>query len=116
MICPHCKQQIETLLEHIRDCPEVKIGIIPFREQVFRPKRKNIADSIRFRIIRELKEVYGEACLRCGEIPKRLTLDHIIPRSKGGENKFDNYQLLCSSCNNWKGDQTIDYRRTQTSS
>lgn len=32
-----------------------------------------------------------------------ITIDHIIPRSKGGRNWIDNYQVMCFKCNNQKG-------------
>lgn len=32
-----------------------------------------------------------------------LTKDHIIPRSKGGDNELHNYQTMCSICNWAKG-------------
>jgi hypothetical protein len=32
-----------------------------------------------------------------------LTVDHIIPRSLGGEDHMDNYQPMCFPCNNKKG-------------
>jgi 5-methylcytosine-specific restriction endonuclease McrA len=34
---------------------------------------------------------------------KSMTLDHVIPRSKGGKNEMDNYVLACWPCNNAKG-------------
>lgn len=36
------------------------------------------------------------------------TIDHIHPRSKGGADHIDNYQILCKDCNQDKGDSTPD--------
>ena len=30
-------------------------------------------------------------------------MDHIIPKSKGGKDHIDNYQLMCEECNSKKG-------------
>ncbi len=51
----------------------------------------------------------GFVCLRCG-IGADLTLDHINPISKGGENIISNLQTLCKSCNSTKGANYKDYR------
>ena len=50
-------------------------------------------------------------CLKCGnDNPGSLTLDHIVPVSKGGKGHLDNLQTLCRKCNNRKGAKTVDYR------
>lgn len=36
-----------------------------------------------------------------------LTLDHIIPVSKGGPSELSNYQILCSACNGKKADTIL---------
>jgi 5-methylcytosine-specific restriction endonuclease McrA len=34
-----------------------------------------------------------------------LTKDHIMPKSKGGKNRLENMQTMCSYCNSLKGDK-----------
>lgn len=43
-------------------------------------------------------------CAHCGS-REDLTIDHIIPRSRGGTNIQSNWQILCSKCNFRKGDK-----------
>jgi len=46
-------------------------------------------------------------CQYCGEIrPKRLEVDHIIPRSRGGSTTPDNLAAACYDCNQKKGNWT----------
>lgn len=40
--------------------------------------------------------------------PNTLTVDHIIPISRGGMNKRKNYVPACEPCNMEKGDLTAD--------
>lgn len=37
------------------------------------------------------------------DLGNALTVDHVIPRSKGGPNRLDNYQTMCKCCNQLKG-------------
>lgn len=52
----------------------------------------------------------GNKCLRCGSA-YNLTIDHIVPLSKGGINYITNYQTLCKSCNLKKGANILDLRK-----
>ena len=52
----------------------------------------------------------GNKCLKCGS-ENNLTIDHIIPLSKKGNNAVKNKQTLCLKCNNEKGKKVIDYRK-----
>ena len=36
-----------------------------------------------------------------------LTIDHVVPKSKGGKLEWTNVALACTSCNNKKGDKTV---------
>jgi 5-methylcytosine-specific restriction endonuclease McrA len=56
-----------------------------------------------------LCEKYGQKCLACGET-RPLSVDHIVPLSRGGPNTIDNIQPLCKPCNSRKHQRTIDYR------
>ena len=47
-------------------------------------------------------------CQFCGVRfpPGDLTLDHVVPRSRGGKSTWDNLVACCHRCNNRKGDRT----------
>jgi len=45
----------------------------------------------------------GGRCRQCGYVGKYIEYDHVIPRSKGGQNTVENIQLLCRECNLKKG-------------
>jgi 5-methylcytosine-specific restriction endonuclease McrA len=47
-------------------------------------------------------------CQYCGATPGRagLTLDHVVPRSRGGETVWGNVVACCRPCNARKGDRT----------
>lgn len=47
----------------------------------------------------------GFSCQYCG-VTKDLTIDHVIPRSKGGNSSWKNLVTACKKCNAKKGDQT----------
>lgn len=48
-------------------------------------------------------------CVYCGNSDRRLlTLDHVIPQSKGGPNTWDNLVTACKPCNGEKADMTVE--------
>lgn len=58
----------------------------------------------------DLKQRYGNRCLCCGRDDVSLTVDHVVPVSRGGSNDIVNIQPLCQSCNSKKGTRIIDFR------
>lgn len=60
-----------------------------------------------------LKKSCNYSCLCCGEIEPdiKLSIDHVIPISKGGRNDIANIQPLCLPCNQRKNVKTTDYRK-----
>jgi 5-methylcytosine-specific restriction endonuclease McrA len=47
-------------------------------------------------------------CQYCGRQTKELTLDHVIPRRRGGQHVWDNVVSACIPCNRRKGGHTPD--------
>ena len=68
-----------------------------------------ISDPLRYRVLKES----GGRCSLCGctKEERILDVDHILPRSKGGKNVYENLQVLCSKCNRSKGNKDkTDFR------
>lgn len=67
------------------------------RKRIFLPKRRNVF----------LRDSY--TCQYCGcENPGVLTIDHVLPQSRGGKNTWENLVCACRDCNLKKGNRTPD--------
>jgi len=64
------------------------------RERPLPPSRRNI-------LIRDRC-----TCQYCGKRNCKLTLDHVLPRSRGGGSNWENLVAACDKCNSRKGDRT----------
>ena len=78
------------------------------------PTRTDIGKIIRYSDEKNRRWLYGEQggyCNGCEEhfAPRNMTVDHIIPRAKGGTDHISNLQLLCGACNSLKGDRPQEY-------
>lgn len=65
-------------------------------------------------VLTKLFNQQSGACPYCGEDmvlelgqSNTATIEHIIPKSKGGPNAEFNYMAVCSSCNNERGNQPL---------
>lgn len=48
-------------------------------------------------------------CVYCGETYRRvLTIDHVVPKSKGGPDSWENLVTACRNCNHEKADLTLE--------
>ena len=47
----------------------------------------------------------GWRCVYCGTSGGRLTLDHVVPRSRGGDSVWENVVTSCAPCNLRKGNR-----------
>src|SRR6478735_11991666 len=54
-------------------------------------------------------------CQYCGNQPPtdELTIDHVVPRSRGGASSWENCVLACVTCNKLKADRTPDEAHTR---
>lgn len=92
------KPFIRTVQSQIR-VPEIMLlteySKIPVRKVVF--CRRNLWRRDRTR------------CQYCGKEPPidEITIDHICPKSRGGESTFENCVLCCISCNLKKGNKSL---------
>jgi 5-methylcytosine-specific restriction endonuclease McrA len=55
----------------------------------------------------------GWRCVYCGDGHGRLTLDHVVPRSRGGQSVWENVVTACAPCNHRKGDRTVEEARME---
>ena len=84
-------------------------SVIRRREYINVRRRREAAGAKRLRIYMRDKS----RCQYCGEkkSPGELTLDHILPRSRGGDNSPVNIVAACVACNNRKGNRTPNEAR-----
>ncbi len=50
----------------------------------------------------------GWRCAYCGTSGGRLTLDHVVPRSRGGDSVWENVVTSCAPCNLQKGNRLLE--------
>jgi 5-methylcytosine-specific restriction endonuclease McrA len=56
---------------------------------------------------REILRRDDYTCQYCGRKMRTLTLDHVVPRRKGGPHTWENLVAACSPCNRRKGGKLI---------
>ncbi len=56
---------------------------------------------------RDIKEKWQNKCAYCGS-GDNLTIDHVVPRCKGGSDFTKNVVCCCSKCNQKKGHEPWD--------
>ena len=80
--------------------PEVK------RFSESKRRAKKLGNGIFIILPKEINKLLSSKCNKCGT-NDFITLDHIIPISRGGRHSIGNLQPLCSSCNSSKNAKTI---------
>lgn len=77
------------------------------RESVARRAGLYRASDFQFEDWFLILEVFGHRCAYCLRGDVKLTMDHVIPISKGGEHTSDNIIPACTSCNSKKNNRLI---------
>lgn len=62
-------------------------------------------------IVLSRKNIYlrdNYTCQYCGKRGMTMTIDHIIPKSRGGKDHWENLVVCCPRCNNRKSDRSLE--------
>jgi 5-methylcytosine-specific restriction endonuclease McrA len=104
------KGNAEVIAEH----PET-FGLVNPKLEIFKPSIIRVYKYVKQNIQKvplTRENIYRRdnyECVYCGNSHlKSLTLDHVIPQSKGGANAWDNLVTACRSCNSEKADLTLE--------
>ena len=80
------------------------------RQSQHRRRARKIGNGV-FKIIpKDLQRLKRTPCQECGTM-KKLTIDHVVPISKGGTHSIGNLQSLCIHCNSSKNNKFIIERK-----
>ncbi len=56
------------------------------------------------------REVFARdrhVCQYCGTMSRDLTIDHVVPKHRGGRHEWENLVAACRACNHRKGSKTL---------
>lgn len=81
-------------------------SVVRLKRYVRRPHRQRVAFNRRNVFRRD-----DQRCQYCGERVHDLTLDHVVPRSRGGPTSWENVVACCRPCNARKRDRTPEEAR-----
>ena len=78
-----------------------------YLDMIRRMRLRNIEGSFTLEQWEDLKKKFNYTCPMCNKQEPEiiLSIDHIIPISRGGDNYIMNIQPLCRSCNSSKGNK-----------
>lgn len=97
-----------------------KAEVIKYQEKIINTIDKTIRVPVVLRLIKLIRTLFrtkvpfskknvmvrdGFKCVYCGATNVRLTIDHLIPKAKGGKSTFENCVTSCKPCNSKKGDK-----------
>lgn len=98
---------LETFVKYITDTEDPSLeneeAHLNTPCQVIHKTKREPSDRLKIQVL--MRD--GNRCklcgIKCNDGLHNIHFDHIIPWSKGGETTLDNLQVLCSACNEAKG-------------
>jgi 5-methylcytosine-specific restriction endonuclease McrA len=98
-----------------------KVKIVKYSDRIIRGVERGFRAPAVMVLIKVVRSVYRNkvpyskknvlirdrhTCVYCGKNEKGLTIDHVIPRSNGGNTAWENCVACCKRCNHKKGSRT----------
>ncbi len=104
-ICLHVTEKIDIVESYLEEIHSPSItyslpSVVKLRAFV----HYNSMDVILSR--RNLLQRDNHTCQYCGKTSGKLTIDHVIPRERGGRDLWENLVIACSPCNLKKNNLT----------
>lgn len=92
-----------VLRAYIRNIPELNKEVQRVQQAPYRKDKSTVESTPDYK--RRLRK---DLCVYCNAYPHvPMTIDHIVPASKGGENHMHNYAAACRNCNAKKADTDL---------
>jgi len=80
----------------------------PDKWRIYTAKRRAVVKEAETNYIsdEEISTLYASPCFYCGET-ENITMEHLIPLSRGGRHSIGNLAPMCESCNKSKNDKLL---------
>lgn len=89
-----------SVLKHIRNNPDAH------RQRRLKRRATQLENGVFIVSPSEIQKILNSSCIFCGTT-ENITVDHLIPLSRGGRHSIGNLAPSCKSCNSSKGTRTV---------
>lgn len=104
------KGNAEIVENHPSKFKVVNPNLEIYKPSIIRVKKNMKVDFHKTKLSREnVFKRDGYTCVYCGSEDKRkLTIDHVVPQSRGGRDTWENLVTACLNCNQEKDNLTLE--------
>lgn len=89
-----------SVLRHIKSHPDAH------RQRRLKRRAMQQENGVFVVLPREIQKILNSSCIFCGTV-ENITVEHLIPLSRGGRHSVGNLAPSCKSCNSSKGTRTV---------